>query len=379
MTPSDLVEAILNEEGAERVQGLMNQAYKRWQAGGDLENTPREDFYGKLEDPHRLAVVFGNLNYQVENGGWSQWIYNNYADPAIPYIREYAQQYGSEYPTIAKVAGMVARILELYEDAGGEDKWDSLEDWLNKAGNTDELADAINNEDWNEVYDILGGTDLDERHYRRAKEETYRNGQNVDTYESGGRWGFRLEYESNNGNGEAVIHDSGAIYASEDEADEAGNEFAAPDLDDVDTDVRDAVEQDTKDDLIEEYGRHMGKFGEQELDRMSSEYYKFNADLLKDLEKLVNDKFPNGPIDKALDALKKGWAKASAAVNKAVQPVKDKVVRPVQQFAQRVGDAGRAAAKAFRGSPSSQHPNPNREGRRESVDTARSMVDQMFG
>jgi hypothetical protein len=174
-----------------------------------------------------------------------------------------------------------------------------------------------------------------------------------------------LEYESNVGNGSAVIHDSGAVYASEEEADNAGNDFQAPDLDDVDTDVRDAVEQDTKDELIEEYGRHMGKFGEQELDRMSSEYYKFNGELLKELEKLVNDKFPNGPIDKALDALKKGWAKASAAVNKAVQPVKDKVVKPVQQFAQRVGNAGRAAAKAFRGN--------------ESKESARSMVDQMLG
>lgn len=57
---------------------LMDEAYKWWNSRRDSEgydwfiyNLPRDDW--------RVAVLLGNLNYQVENGGFEQWHYNGYS------------------------------------------------------------------------------------------------------------------------------------------------------------------------------------------------------------------------------------------------------------------------------------------------------------
>lgn len=72
------------------IQELMNEAYDKWQDGWS-----RSDFleYVKknLSEEHYIAVIFGNLNYQVENGGFSQWDFNRYSedlDDLLGYINE---------------------------------------------------------------------------------------------------------------------------------------------------------------------------------------------------------------------------------------------------------------------------------------------------
>ena len=40
----------------------------------------QEDFYRQLTDYERLAVMFGNFNYQVGNGGLYQWHDNGYSE-----------------------------------------------------------------------------------------------------------------------------------------------------------------------------------------------------------------------------------------------------------------------------------------------------------
>ncbi len=58
---------------SEKVQGLMNEFYTEWQKE---ENRGRDkwDILGGFSQAHQIAVVFGNFNYQVENGGLSQWV-----------------------------------------------------------------------------------------------------------------------------------------------------------------------------------------------------------------------------------------------------------------------------------------------------------------
>lgn len=72
------------------IQELMNEAYDKWQKGWS-----RSDFleYVKknLSEEHYIAVIFGNLNYQVENGGFNQWDFNGYSedlDDLLYYIKE---------------------------------------------------------------------------------------------------------------------------------------------------------------------------------------------------------------------------------------------------------------------------------------------------
>ncbi len=56
-------------------QNTMNTAYEKWQAAGDISY---ESFVSNLTEAERTAVLLGNLNYQVCNGGFRQWIDNGY-------------------------------------------------------------------------------------------------------------------------------------------------------------------------------------------------------------------------------------------------------------------------------------------------------------
>ncbi|MDR1669201.1 MAG: antirestriction protein ArdA [Oscillospiraceae bacterium] len=61
----------------DRIQALMNDFYHELQK--DENNAKSKwDVLKDFSEAHQIAVMFGNFNYQVENGGISQWIYNGY-------------------------------------------------------------------------------------------------------------------------------------------------------------------------------------------------------------------------------------------------------------------------------------------------------------
>lgn len=72
------MEGTKEEQKHQLWQELMDKAYDRWGKGGDLKDLEYLDFLDELEPLQRKAVVLGNLNYQVQNGGFSQWIGNRY-------------------------------------------------------------------------------------------------------------------------------------------------------------------------------------------------------------------------------------------------------------------------------------------------------------
>ena len=87
-------------------QQLMNEAYE-----SDC-NSPT--FLQDLDDVHRYAVVLGNMNYQVENGGWEQWVYNGYCT-AYPILMEALEIMDTE--NAKKIIKMVERVGEdLYDE-----------------------------------------------------------------------------------------------------------------------------------------------------------------------------------------------------------------------------------------------------------------------
>jgi hypothetical protein len=59
-------------------QELMDAAYATWQDGKSYD-----DFVFDLPANQRMAVLLGNLNYQVENGGFRQWVDNGYGAHAM--------------------------------------------------------------------------------------------------------------------------------------------------------------------------------------------------------------------------------------------------------------------------------------------------------
>lgn len=63
----------------------MTNAYDNWE-----KNTSREEFLFNLTSYEKLAVIFGNFNYQVQNGVFYQWVFNNY-DSDIDDLEEFIE------------------------------------------------------------------------------------------------------------------------------------------------------------------------------------------------------------------------------------------------------------------------------------------------
>lgn len=53
----------------------MDEAYKKFKG-----NMSYNDFIDNLTEKEKLAVLTGNLNYQVGNGGFNQWHLNEYSE-----------------------------------------------------------------------------------------------------------------------------------------------------------------------------------------------------------------------------------------------------------------------------------------------------------
>jgi len=136
-------------------QELMDAAYDRWQEserlgrkyleGCDInaydlrrENPElyrayfwtKEDFWAQLSPAEIVAVFTGNLNYQVENGGWLQWHDNGYSECADWLIGQLPKL----GPVSTKVAAMVAQVMQAIEDwepeveEWVEDYWEEIDD-----------------------------------------------------------------------------------------------------------------------------------------------------------------------------------------------------------------------------------------------------------
>ncbi len=61
-------------------ENLMDEAYNLWNKNLSISY---ENFLELIENQlsplHTIGVIFGNLNYQVDNGGFIQWYDNNYS------------------------------------------------------------------------------------------------------------------------------------------------------------------------------------------------------------------------------------------------------------------------------------------------------------
>jgi hypothetical protein len=99
-----------------KLQEVMNKAYEKF------GNLTYEEFISSLDEKEMNIVLIGNLNYQVSNGGFSQWIGNNYSKMSDDLI--YALR-AVNTDTCKKVIGLVKKALEVYEEYG-EDEDDAF-------------------------------------------------------------------------------------------------------------------------------------------------------------------------------------------------------------------------------------------------------------
>lgn len=108
-------------------QELMTAAYDRYQ-----RDWSKAEFEAQLSAAERPAVLIGNFNYQVENGGFSQWLGNGYATREnVRLIRVYLSEIpGSEAHAVDVLLDQFWDFCEArgWDDARWSDNaWDALE------------------------------------------------------------------------------------------------------------------------------------------------------------------------------------------------------------------------------------------------------------
>jgi hypothetical protein len=95
------------------MEGIMEGAYDRWQAN----NWSQQEFWDQLDAAERFTVFIGNMNYQVENGGFIQWWDNYYAtEENVRYILRACDRIGTEASqNVSFILSKVLQILSPYD------------------------------------------------------------------------------------------------------------------------------------------------------------------------------------------------------------------------------------------------------------------------
>jgi hypothetical protein len=102
-----------------KLQALMNQAYDRYEANN---NWDRIEFVQQLRGNECFVVPLGNLNYQVENGGFSQWASNGYNDADSVMLLKFALRQINT-PAALKVLSLVEQFEQMAPEPGDEDEY----------------------------------------------------------------------------------------------------------------------------------------------------------------------------------------------------------------------------------------------------------------
>jgi hypothetical protein len=108
------------------IQKLMTEAYERWR---ETPQWTMQAFWDQLSDEERYAVFIGNMNYQVENGGWIQWVDNRYGnEETCQYLIEACKKIGTESAIAVKVLIELVkeRLAELQNPDPDDDRWQGL-------------------------------------------------------------------------------------------------------------------------------------------------------------------------------------------------------------------------------------------------------------
>lgn len=130
------------------IQAIMNKAYNRFKGTG----WTLAQFWGQLSEQEKLAVFIGNLNYQVENGGFWQWHDNGFsacAGELVAILRGIG-------PAGEKTAEIVTMALDAIENApkGGYEDVPYEDDLTGEVYYETEWVDGagVDLEEWDDAY-----------------------------------------------------------------------------------------------------------------------------------------------------------------------------------------------------------------------------------
>lgn len=120
-----------------------------------------------LHGPRKTAVALDQLIAQVNNGGFRQWIDNGYAELGGDDVMEFAND-NAHVSELQELGDLLGRLLEAADvsDFSDDDAFtrDSAEEIQEK------FVEYVQGGMWEELDELLGGTDLDGRKYQEVLE-----------------------------------------------------------------------------------------------------------------------------------------------------------------------------------------------------------------
>lgn len=121
-------------------QKLVTDAYKTWS-----QDKSYEDFLDGLDQLSRDAVLLGNMNSQVQNGGFHQWVENGYATHIHEVVEALEKLEGSAPLRVKKMLEKVEPYLnDCRENRGCMGNYLNLPSWGSEG--SDEEYDAMTSE-----------------------------------------------------------------------------------------------------------------------------------------------------------------------------------------------------------------------------------------
>lgn len=117
------------------IQKVLNEIHDIWQ-DRDIDMS---ELFAELPEFKKFLFAMAKLNQQVENGGWSQWISNGYADDTGEYLvgvlttitKDPNQEHMSQLKYIRR---MLDRVAGRLEDKDGDFSWDRAQEILEDEG-----------------------------------------------------------------------------------------------------------------------------------------------------------------------------------------------------------------------------------------------------
>ena len=145
-------------EFSDKIQALMDEAYNEWQKEENKGKVKWEAF-APISKAHHIAVAFGNFNYQVENGGIEQWIYNGYFHDDAEKLSEYLE-IAAETDVRCKTILDSIHKLEQFAQETNCDRYGNFDNFYDDDGNIGFIGDAINCDRFDTwYYEHCGGDD----------------------------------------------------------------------------------------------------------------------------------------------------------------------------------------------------------------------------
>jgi len=145
------------------LQGVLNQIHDKWQPG-----MSKEDLLSSLPtNVHKMVFALAKLNYQVQNGGFEQWIDNGYAGDGQGDLLLSELPESGKLGDIKNLLYKLNGIISSYAEQNGEDYsgFDDAESILSSSQDSDDMWKEFirNNESEVDRIDSVLGIDLENR------------------------------------------------------------------------------------------------------------------------------------------------------------------------------------------------------------------------